>query len=154
MNKAKNNSESVDMALSIPNLQLRSLNGDLRGVTFGARMAGANKAKQQRAIALMACSDKFGKPPKPPIVITITRVAPGALDSDNLASSAKHVRDGVADWLGLNDNDKRLRWEYSQRKEGRKCYGVEIRIQSLRLWLHEFVNEVLPRLEAMAESVA
>ncbi len=50
------------------------------------------------------------------IVVTITRVAPNALDAgDNLNSSAKAVRDQIASELGLpNDRDPRVTWTYDQ----------------------------------------
>lgn len=36
------------------------------------------------------------------------------LDSDNLQSSLKALRDAVAEWLGVDDRDKRVTWEYGQ----------------------------------------
>lgn len=61
-------------------------------------------------------------------VVTITRIAPRFLDTDNLASSAKAVRDEVASCLGVSDGPHGLvRWEYSQESEG-KLYGCEIKI--------------------------
>ncbi|MEJ7746335.1 MAG: hypothetical protein WKF61_06210 [Luteimonas sp.] len=62
-----------------------------------------------------------------PCVVTLTRLGPRELDSDNLAISAKHVRDGIADRLGVNDNDKRVEWRYAQERS--KEYGVRIVIQ-------------------------
>lgn len=61
------------------------------------------------------------KPPPLPITVVLTRVAARSLDSDNLASAFKAVRDGVADWLGVNDNDPRVTWEYGQRKESKSA---------------------------------
>jgi hypothetical protein len=62
--------------------------------------------------------------------VTITRIAPCELDDDNLAGSAKAVRDGVADWLGVDDRTKRsgVVWKYEQARDGR-AYGVGIRIE-------------------------
>ena len=57
-------------------------------------------------------------------VVTITRLGKRKLDDDNLASSAKHVRDGIADALGIDDGDERLRWRY--RQETPKPYGVRV----------------------------
>ena len=62
-------------------------------------------------------------------VITITRIAPRPLDSDNLAASAKHVRDGIADAYGLDDRNPRLAWNYAQERGRPKYYGVRIRIE-------------------------
>lgn len=71
-----------------------------------------------------------------PLTITITRIGPSSLDSDGLAISAKHIRDGIADALGIDDGDPRLTWLYDQRK-GRAAtrspkrpaeYAVEVSI--------------------------
>ena len=66
-------------------------------------------------------------------VITLTRIAPRPLDSDNLARSFKAIRDGIADALEINDGSKRLTWNYEQRKGSKpKQYAVQIEIQTNR----------------------
>lgn len=65
--------------------------------------------------------------PRMPVTVTMTRLSPGTLDSDNLPSSMKHIRDGIADRYGVKDNDPRIEWCYAQRKE--KEYAVEVLIQ-------------------------
>lgn len=65
-----------------------------------------------------------------PATITLTRIAPRALDSDNLAGGFKGVRDGVADKLGINDNDPRVTWVYAQRKGKPREYAAEVEISS------------------------
>ena len=65
-----------------------------------------------------------------PLVVTLVRIAPRALDSDNLAGCAKHVRDGIADALGIKDNDPRVEWRVEQRRGKPKEYAVEIVIES------------------------
>jgi hypothetical protein len=87
------------------------------------------RAKFQRQAARLTLGADISGPP-PPYVITITRIGPRTLDSDNLAGSAKHVRDGVADWLGIDDGDKRLSWNYAQRSEGPGIYAAEVVIES------------------------
>lgn len=87
------------------------------------------RAKAQRQAARDALGPDVKGPP-PPYVIHITRIGPRELDSDNLAGSAKHVRDGVADWLGIDDGDKRLTWTYGQRSDGRGVYACEVAIQA------------------------
>lgn len=64
-----------------------------------------------------------------PITITLTRIAPRGLDDDNLASGFKAARDGVADWLGIDDGDKRLTWRYAQRKGAARAYSAECVIE-------------------------
>jgi hypothetical protein len=62
--------------------------------------------------------------------IHMTRHAPGTLDSDNLAGSMKHVRDGIADALGIDDGDARLEWTYAQEKTKRGVYFVRVEIRA------------------------
>ena len=52
----------------------------------------------------------------PPMVVTLTRIAPRALDDDNLAYAFKAVRDEVAAYFGVNDNDPRIEWVYRQER--------------------------------------
>ena len=61
--------------------------------------------------------------------ITLTRVAPRKLDDDNLASGFKAVRDGVADWLGIDDGSPRIKWEYAQHKGASGHYSAWVRVQ-------------------------
>jgi hypothetical protein len=63
------------------------------------------------------------------VQVTIARLAPSSgLDGDNLVSSLKAVRDGVADALGVDDADDRVTWSYEQRRSKRGSWAVEIRI--------------------------
>lgn len=62
-----------------------------------------------------------------PAVIHITRIAPRRLDSDNLAMSAKAVRDEVAACIGIDDGDPSVSYRYEQRSDGAN-YAVEIEI--------------------------
>ncbi|MGJ7508696.1 hypothetical protein [Variovorax sp. GT1P44] len=61
-----------------------------------------------------------------PCTILLTRIAPRPLDDDNLRGALKAVRDGVADWLGLDDRDSRVTWDYEQRRGPTKYYAVEV----------------------------
>jgi hypothetical protein len=66
------------------------------------------------------------------LTVTIIRIAPRELDDDNLAGSAKHVRDGIADALGIDDGDKRIQWRYEQAKftgPHRGGYSCAVRIE-------------------------
>ena len=67
-----------------------------------------------------------------PLKVTITRIAPGKLDDDNLTGSAKHVRDGIADALGIDDGDPRITWVVEQAKftgPHRGGYSCAVRIE-------------------------
>lgn len=64
-----------------------------------------------------------------PCVVTLVRVAPRALDDDNLRSGFKALRDGIADRLGVKDNDPRVEWRYRQERGKRKEYAARVDIQ-------------------------
>lgn len=89
----------------------------------------ATRAKSQRILA-WAELKAADKAPRllGPVIVTMTRIAPRSLDDDNLRASLKAVRDGVADWLQVNDNDSRVRWEYGQERGKPKTYAVRIEV--------------------------
>ena len=64
-----------------------------------------------------------------PCTVTMTRIAPSSgLDFDNLVSSAKACRDGIADALGVDDADPRIEWRYQQRRGKGKEWGVDVKV--------------------------
>jgi hypothetical protein len=63
-----------------------------------------------------------------PCVVTLTRIGPRRLDSDNLANGFKAVRDAIAGVLGIDDGDSRIRFEYEQEANGKREYGVRVGI--------------------------
>lgn len=81
------------------------------------------KAHREAMIVL-----SLGDLPPLPVVVTLTRLSPRALDSDNLPTATKHIRDGIADRYGVKDNDPRIQWCYAQEKA--KEFGVRIGIQT------------------------
>jgi hypothetical protein len=91
----------------------------------------AKRAKEQRgAAALWVCEAMQegmvvaeGAPH-----VTLTRIAPRALDADNLARSMKSVQDGVADALGIDD--RHIRWTYAQERGGKREYAVRVEISA------------------------
>lgn len=54
------------------------------------------------------------RPPALPAIVRIVRVAPSPLDTDNLVGSAKHVRDAVARWMGVDDRSELVTWHVGQ----------------------------------------
>lgn len=62
------------------------------------------------------------------VVITLTRIAPRSLDTDNLASALKAVRDGAADALGVDDGSGRIEWRYAHERGKPGEYGVYVEI--------------------------
>lgn len=84
----------------------------------------AKRAKDQRAYTYAHLPAMLAGLPLP-LVVTLTRVAPRKLDSDNLAGAFKAVRDGVADALGKDDGNAGIEWRYAQQKGE---YGIIIEI--------------------------
>lgn len=88
--------------------------------------AKAGRVKRQRdQMALMIPKHRL---PGLPCTVTLTRIAPRHLDGDNLQSGFKAVRDGIADRLGIKDNDPRVTWLYAQRRGPPKQYACHIEI--------------------------
>lgn len=89
--------------------------------------ATARRKKLHRAqVALILRS--IGHPTLP-VVCRLVRKTAGmkALDAhDNLPSSQKNVCDEIAKWLGIDDSDPRIQWQYSQEKSGKGDYGIRI----------------------------
>lgn len=90
--------------------------------------AKAERTRKQRAAA--GVIQKHLLPPLP-VTVTLTRIAPKRLDSDNNISGCKALRDGIADRLGVNDNDPRVTWRYEQERGEPKEYAVRIEIEEL-----------------------
>lgn len=92
----------------------------------------STRARKHRGEAYDAARlSRVGCVPTLPMVVTITRIAPRELDTDNLAISAKSVRDGIADALGVDDKDKRVTWLYTQSRGAPKAYAVRVDIECM-----------------------
>ena len=86
-----------------------------RGASRGATFAKAARVRRQRAEGFRA-GELFSRmfTAAPFRVVRLTRISPRLLDSDNLEGALKAVRDGVADGLGINDRDPRVRYVVDQ----------------------------------------
>lgn len=85
----------------------------------------ARRAKSQRADAHLL----FKACPLP-AAITFTRLAPRALDDDNLVGAFKALRDGIADRLGVKDDDPRISWSYAQVTNPKDpSYAVQVTVE-------------------------
>jgi crossover junction endodeoxyribonuclease RusA len=93
--------------------------------------AKANRAKIIRSSACLMVSPHRRKILSigPMLTIRLTRIAPRELDDDNLVRGCKAARDGVADALGMDDRDRRLRWAYAQERGEPGEYAVRIDIE-------------------------
>ncbi len=84
----------------------------LRCHDSGTLGRGVTHALGLRAVT----SDRTWIVPLDGMTVTLTRVSPRKLDSDNLAFAFKGIRDEVAAYFGIDDADPRIRWEYAQAK--------------------------------------
>jgi len=84
------------------------------------RAAHARHKTQKYATRLVLLSAKL--PKKLPCKITMNRQSPRMLDSDNLQSAFKYIRDAIAEHFitdkapGRADDDPRFDWVYTQTK--------------------------------------
>jgi hypothetical protein len=91
----------------------------------------AKRVKEQRAAVLRWLTAHLaGSTLQTPLEVTITRIAPRAMDSDNAVGSAKHCRDAVAEWLGRKDGPSDpITWDVKQESRGARVYGVRIEVR-------------------------
>jgi hypothetical protein len=93
----------------------------------------AKKAKRTRqartTVALVVSGALLGRKVTGPLNVVLTRYSPSnGLDDDNLVSSLKGARDGVADALGVNDRDPRIVWQYAQTRAPQRQWAVMVQI--------------------------
>lgn len=94
---------------------------------MNVRTHWATRAKRTRTARRTAAA--LCPPASLPCAVTLTRYSAGTLDDDNLRSALKAVRDGIADRLGVDDNDARVEWKYEQAACKRGTYGVSVEIE-------------------------
>lgn len=85
------------------------------------------RRKQQRGWTTLYLNSN--RPPPLPVRVTLVRIAPRPLDTDNLWSSLKAFRDGVADHYEVDDNDEQIAWDVAQEKGEPKEYAVRINVE-------------------------
>jgi hypothetical protein len=81
------------------------------------------------------------------LVVRLIAISPAHHEpnDDNLAGALKHYRDAVAHWLGIPDEDKRVR--YIPKWEGYRGHGLRgVRIEFLRTIEH--LEEEKAKIEA------
>jgi hypothetical protein len=117
------------MRLHIP-LRVRSGNVGHGREHWAAR---ARRVKRERQAVALAWPQHWPRAggrllPDFPVAVMLTRIAPRAIDTDNLLASLKAVRDEVARILGVDDRDPRIRWGYHQTRGGVREYAVAIEL--------------------------
>lgn len=84
-----------------------------------------------RAVTMAQVQASLGATKPNRIVVRLTRITPGELDDDNLRGALKAVRDAVAAWIGTNDRDPLIAWEYGQERAAQHVYRVRIELTDL-----------------------
>jgi hypothetical protein len=128
MDRAQSASQSFVEVFIVIELPLKTVAGLNARESWQKRAA---RVRNERAVAKLFTASYLRKhfgDIRASWIVTMTRLSPGTLDSDNLVGSQKHVRDGIADALGLPDNDPRIEWRYAQERCKRGSYGVRIEI--------------------------
>lgn len=116
-----------ELVLAMPGLRLYS-EANRRDLPLWV----AERTRQQRSATRETLLTMAGERPELPVVVSITRIAPDeGIDDDNLGGACKHVRDGVADWLGVDDRDPRVRWHVASE---RGPWGTRVAVLSVRPW--------------------
>lgn len=92
----------------------------------------ARRVREQRAAVAWARrrADAWWEPlsshPDRRWTVSLTRLAPRRLDSDNLRGALKAVRDEVAALLCIDDGDSRVTWVYAQERAREPGVRIEI----------------------------
>lgn len=111
------------MKFTLP-IRLKSLSN--RREHWGTK---ARRTRDHRRGVLLWINQQSAPIPPLPVTVTLTRIAPRPLDSDdNLRDAFKALKDGIADAYGLPDNDRRFTWVYAQRRGKAREYLVEIEV--------------------------
>lgn len=122
---------SDPMTITIPLRTVSESNG--RGLTRGAAIAKSTRIKRQRStVALYLRAEGIAGShwlSLAPLTVLLVRISPRALDDDNLRGALKSTRDAVAGFLGINDRDPRVRWDYTQRTGAVREQAVEITLR-------------------------
>lgn len=97
--------------------------------TVSAANAREHWAAKHRRVSRERAAAVIVRPHPLPCVVRLVRIAGPRgrmLDDDNAVSALKPLRDGIADRLGVDDADPRVRWEYSQERGEAWAVRVEI----------------------------
>ena len=90
---------------------------------YANRNVKAIQAKRQKEAAYRHVLEHRHKI-QPTTLITLTRIAPRPItDTDNLSGGMKHIRDGVAKCLRIDDGSPLVCWRYRQEQ------GTEYRVR-------------------------
>ena len=81
---------------------------DKEGKTSRSCKTGSKKGSPKRK------APSVGRKQPYKLVVTMTAYLPRYFDDDNLVGALKPIRDEIAEWMGLDDRDRRVLWECDQ----------------------------------------
>jgi hypothetical protein len=86
------------------------------------------RRKKIRSTVLLALSAQLRALDLPlPLTVRLTRLSAGTLDDDGVVTALKSVRDGCADFLGVDDKKRDVvRYAYEQEPCKRGTHGIKI----------------------------
>jgi hypothetical protein len=87
------------------------------------------RTRDERALTLAMLRIQLGPLQRAPVGVRLVRIAPRALDDDNLRGALKAIRDGVQDYVGVDD--RYLRVDYDQVRGRPGEYGVRVELFEL-----------------------
>lgn len=90
--------------------------------------ARASRTKSEREAAHLAFKATMRHGSALPCTITLVRLSAATMDDDNLPGAFKAIRDGIADALGVKDNNPAVTWRYDQRKCKHGEFGIIIEV--------------------------
>ena len=104
--------------------------GAASGLAFAWQKKGGRVGAGQRKAGKKIVFFPLLKSVPFPVIVTCTRISPGSFDKhDNAVSCFKNFVDGIADALGIRDNDKRVTWRYAQEKSKPGRYVMRITLE-------------------------
>ena len=87
-------------------------------------MARSRRVKKERSTAALLTPATLKD--SLPLMIRLVRIGPRLLDDDAVPGACKGIRDGIADKLGIKDNDPRVHWYYGQQRGKPREYAVRV----------------------------
>lgn len=124
--KPKRKGELLSIAIFLPIRLISEMNTSEHWTKYAKR----NKAQQAEVTAewyRLTRNAVIGFP----CVVRLTRIGKKRMDSDNLISSGKHIRDAICNCLGVDDGDEaRVTFEYYQELSSYQ-YGVRIEVRKV-----------------------
>lgn len=90
----------------------------------------AKRTRRERAGVATMLASLVGRVPCPSVVRLTILGGHRRIDDDNVKGRLKAARDGVADFLAVDDGDERIRWEYGHER-GREL-GVRVELSGGR----------------------